>query len=278
MKNQRETHALRLHPLHRTIPKADKKSPEWRALLSSVASGGILYPLLGTADGQIMDGAWRWEAAKTLDLPEVPYEVRDESDAATIIVESLLHRKQMTRGAAVYLALRLLPEFVQSSEHRRLANLRRGSKNREIPLKVPKRSNCASGENWADEDNDSNTEEFCLRWGVARRTIVQALQVTRYFEANPDQKAELEPQLLNGEKNLWNVLSYVGGAEADQSERGFKLLVSSFNNLRLGAGTWNDLTRSEREKLLATWEKTSAEFPATMRTALINVLTAKEAV
>jgi hypothetical protein len=271
MKNQRETQGLRLHPLHRTIPPADKKSPEWRALLGSVAAGGILYPLLGTTDGQIMDGAWRWEAAKTLDLPEVPYEIREEREAATIIVESLLHRKQMTRGAAVYLLLPGLREFLEGCENRRLANLRRGSKTHEIPLKVPNRSALQFG------NGEPCVDELCRRLGISDRTFFRAVEVRKILEADPELKAELEPELLNGEKNLWNVLSYVGGAKADQSERGFKLLVSSFNNLRLGAGTWNDLTRSEREKLLATWEKTSAEFPATMRAALVNVLSREAA-
>jgi ParB-like nuclease domain len=263
--DQRDPFHLRLHPLHERVPKPDKASPLWRALILSVEAAGILQPLIITDNGRIMDGAWRWEAAKALRFPAVPCVIRPDHEAAAIVVETLVHRKQMTRGAAVYLMLPALKEFLDSAEDRRMANLKQGKKCGN-PLKVPNGSTLPFGK----------CQELCEYWGIDHKTLDRAVEVQKIFEKDPDLKSELEPQLLNGEKNLWNILSYVGGAETDQTQRGFRLLESSFKNLRAAAGTWNDLTRAERDRLLQSWRDHAGQLPPTMRHAMLDVLAEKE--
>lgn len=261
---------LRLHKLQRHIPEPDRKSPEWIAFIDSIHAGGILHPLLITTDGQVMDGGWRWRAAKQLEMDEVPCLIRPESEAAVIIAESLLHRKQMTRGAAVYLALALLPDFVASAEARRLANLKRGHKTREIPLKSPMSSNSTSEE---------SVSELCARWGVGKDTFHRARQVHDIFAHKPELKKEWEPRLLNGEKNLWNVLSAIGGAGADQSRREqgviesqLELFDETFSKLQTGAKAWKKFKPEQREAVLQQWRKTAAAMPPDMREAMIEAL------
>jgi hypothetical protein len=260
---------LRPHRLQRHIPEPDKKSPEWVALVDSIQAGGILHPLIITGDNQIMDGGWRWRAARQINLTEVPCVIRAESEAAVVITESLLHRKQMTRGAAVYLALSLLPEFIQSAEYRRLQNLKRGVKTCENPLKSPKDSNCPS----------ETVLEVCQRWGIAVETYKRAREVHNIFAKDTALKKEWEPRLLSGEKNLWNVLSAIGGAGADQSKRDqgvltgqLELFGTAFTSLPKAARAWAKLETDQRRAVLQAWRKTAAALPQDLRSAMVQVL------
>lgn len=268
----RDPQDLRLHRLQKILPDPERDSTEWGAFVESLRNGDILYPLLITPDNQIMDGGWRWRGAKQLQFPEVPCIVRPEGEAALIIVDSLLHRKQMTRGAAVYLGLNLLKEFVDAAEICRLGNLRRGVKTGENPLKVPKASNYPFG---ADEAVD----ELCSRWGISHETYRRARQVHGIFAADPDLKAHWEPRLLSGEKNLWNVLSAVGGAGTDQSRRAagvdaaqLDFWDSPFAALKNAAPAWKKLDEAKRDAVLADWRKAALKLPADLRAGMKKIL------
>ena len=263
---------LRLHKLQKLLPEPNKDSGEWHAFVDSIRAGGILHALIITPDGYIMDGGWRWRAAKQLQLTEVPCVVRDEGEAAIIMVESLLHRKQMTRGAAVYLALGLIKDFVDAAEQRRFANLKRGSKIIEKPLFLPKTSNLPSG-------TDEKVDELCCRWGVSRETYRQANQVHDIFSKRPDLKSLWEPRLLSGEKNLWNVLSAIAGTGADQSDRipgierkQLEFWNSPFDGLKNAAPAWSKLPETKRDEVLADWRKTVKKLPTDLRSSMRDIL------
>ncbi len=273
----RDPQDLRLHALHKKyIPEPDKgasrtgQEAEWHAFVDSIRAGGIIEPLIITPDGQVMSGGRRWRAAKQLQLVEIPCIVRSEESAALIIVETLLHRRQMTRGAAIYLALGLLKEFVEAAESRRLANLRRGTKTGENPLKLPKSQSGTSG------TVDETVDELCARFGVSRTEFYRARQVREIFEKHADIKAEWEPKLLSGDKNLWNVLSAVGGAGADQSKRAEGVassqLMLAFDPLEQQGKLWDTLTTDTRDKILDKWRATASKIPAKLRTAIIEIL------
>lgn len=260
---------LRLHALQKHIPAPDKKSTEWVAFVDSVNAGGILHPLIITPDKQIMDGGWRWRAAKELELTEVACLVRPESEAAVIITESLLHRKQMTRGAAVYLAILLVKEFVQSAESRRLQNLRKGVKTREMQLKTP---------TFPVESNfPESVRELAIRWGVSHATILQAEDVRAIFAKDAGFKAEWEPKLLSGECNLWNVKSaHAGGNPSAQTGRDEK---KSFKQMQLmfeplDAKAWSGLDEQKQEMVITSWKTAAAKIPKHLRQTIIEILKA----
>jgi hypothetical protein len=175
----------------------------------------------------------------------------------------------MTRGAAIYLALALLPEFVAAAETRRLANLKRGVKTGENPLFLPKSSN------WTSE----SVQGLCERWGVGHETFNRARQVHEIFAAQPEVKAEWEPRLLSGEKNLWNVLSAVGGAGADQSKREqgveraqLEFWNSPFDDLKSAAPAWAKLDEKKRDQVLKDWRKTALKLPHELRAGMKEIL------
>lgn len=258
----RDPFQLRFHPLQKHIPDPDRKSPDWAAFVDSVQASGILHPLIITKDGQVMDGARRWRAAKELELPQVPCVIRDEAEAGVIIAETLIHRRLMTRGAAVYLVLPMIEDFIRSAESRRLGNLRRGVKTREIPLKSPKPSTLGFG----------SIPELCQSWGISDETLRRAQQVREIFSKRPDLKKELEPQLLSGEKNLWNVLSAAGGADTDQSGRILGVFKAGLRSFVKYGDEWKKLSREDRKAIEAKWREDAAALPQDLRNAIADVL------
>ena len=230
----RDTKSLRPHKLRRHFPAIDKEAGDWIALTDSVGAGGIQQALLITADGFIVDGVWRWESAKDWQFAQVPCQVVPEELAAVIIAESLICRKQMTRGATVYLMMPIVQEVVTSAEFRRLENLKAGRKTNEIELKPQHFSMSSNSTSGAPAES---IRGLCFRWGVGKDTFYKAQSVYAWLheadfaalrklhtdmglpipspaalrQLQEDLRSDFEPALLTGEKNLWNVESGIKG-------------------------------------------------------------------
>jgi len=174
----RDPHSLRLHKLRKHFPAIDKEMPDWIALTDSVAASGVLQPLLITAEGLIADGGWRWEAAKDRQFKEVPVQIIPDESVGIVIAETLIARKQMTRGATVYLMMPIIKEVVQSSEIRRLANISNGRKTNEIELKPQCFSNASNSHSGEAEESIKN---LCIRWGVGKDTFRKAKIVWQWL-------------------------------------------------------------------------------------------------
>lgn len=269
----RKTDSLQLHPLKARLPRPDKTSPEYLAHRSSVESGGVRQPLLITQSGMVLDGEWRWEASKDLHFDTIPCLVRDDGEAALVIADGLLARKTMTRGAAVYFALPLLKEIIESANDRRLANLRTGRKTGEKPLILPNRSNSYS------VTEMESLSDLHKRLGVTQKTFDQARalhelfhdpkckELAKRFEdagmRNDDLAAlrlrqtalreEFEPRLGNGEMNLWNVSSAIAGRLTTAEQP--KVTASQLDLFEMGVGTvikrmiyWQDMAETTRRQ------------------------------
>ena len=166
---------LRPHPLHKGMPTVQMDSSEWHAFvdgLSAVGPEGI-PPIYITAEGMIMDGERRWKAARQLQWPLIACITRPEWEAATLMVESLLGQRSLTKGAKVYLSLPLLEEYRKGAETRRLACLRKGIQNLQKPLISPITHSIR---------NRGAIGELAERLGVGTATIDQAVQIRKYFE------------------------------------------------------------------------------------------------
>jgi hypothetical protein len=286
---------LRLHPLQKAMPDPDKASPEWHSFVDALSAAGPegTPPLICTREGLVMDGGRRWRAAKQLQWTAVPVIERPEHEAASLIVDSLFGQRNMTRGAKAYLALGLLGDWARSSEKRRLENLRHGVKNGQKPLIFPMPSNSAS--------DPQTIAEVCARWGISRDTFEQARRVHDLFhdpkgrelllmfekaEKRPPAgdalrllqrqlRAEFEPQLVTGEKNLWNVTSAVGGRIATEDKpRADQLdfFGDLFSKLRHGAAKWASLPRNERARVISAWKATYTALPDDLRAEMRHVI------
>lgn len=231
---QRDTRSLRVHKLRKHFPAIDREAADWIALTDSVCASGIQQPIVITPEGFIVDGVWRWESAKDWQFATVPCVTVPDHLAGVIIAESLIARKQMTRGAAVYLLIPIRREIVSSAEDRRLDNLKRNRQTNEIELN-PQYFSMSS--NSTSEAAKESIRALCFRWGISKDTFYKANSVwlwlnepdcaalkKLHIEMNlgapepaalrilqEELKSDFEPALLIGEKNLWNVESGIKG-------------------------------------------------------------------
>jgi hypothetical protein len=268
---------LRLHPLQKQLPAPDKLAPDWLSFIAGWQAAGVdaMPPLIVTREGLIMDGGRRWRAAVQLQWPGVPTIERPEHEAAALIVDSLLGQRNLHRGNKVYIALGLMPDWVKSSEIRRLENLKRGIKTGEKPNVFPKEQNTPSG--------DATVKDFCARLGVSVDIYKRALRVHKLLAADSNLRAEYEPDLISGEKTLWNVESAIKGAATDQSTRQagveksqLELFGDAFENLRTCAKGWNKFSADNRQRVLDSWQKTVAAMPKELRHELRAIIEEQE--
>ena len=231
---EREPTELRLHATHRKfIPGPVKQSPEWNSfkdgLNGSQGPDGI-PPIFITPRGEIMDGRWRWERRRrrpAVGLHHVCIERPEEPACALLMAESLIGAKKMTRGAAVYLVLKFMPDYLKSKRRDAAWTMRPGKRRRRNWLDAALIKKAEAGEGLPRSCGDDSTVSsnstlgvsvtaICERWGVHRSVFYQAIDVHRLFTAKPALRAEWEPPLLNGERNLWK------RAVGRQGQRGWR--------------------------------------------------------
>jgi hypothetical protein len=247
--------SLKLHPLQQHLPAPAERSTAWLAFVASVKQHGIMQPLIVTNDGQIMDGGWRWRAAKELGLSEVPVVVRPEAEASALMLAALLARKLFTRGAAVYLALGLDPSVVTNAPQRRTAN-----------LAGPKRNDCAL---------DGTIDATARQWGVSPRLLDDAIRLFKIFRDDPRKKLQHEPQLLAGEAGLGAVLALaakkIKRADVRRRQAATSALNSMnhlFGRLERCAKSWDTLDRAQRDLALIRWKSALAKLPPALLAAV----------
>lgn len=247
----RDCGSLKRHPLHKAkVAAPDKHSADWAAFVETVrADGRIRDAVKITPDGLVMDGWWRVLAARDLQLGEVPCEINDPNEAALLIVESLTARKQMTRGATVYLALGMLQEYTDAAERRRLGNVAKGRKTNEQNVDAK-----AVLSPLASTRQEGSIRYLAEWFGCDHETVRKAKEVRAFLhdpknlgawlrdhdvevesvEQTQEQlRAEFEPLLFNGEKSLWKILQAAGGRLSTEGmpkvEKQLELFEGRFN-------------------------------------------------
>jgi hypothetical protein len=270
---------LRLHPLQKNLPEPDRQTPEWISFLDGLQSAGphATPPLIITHNGLVMDGGRRWRAARQLQWETIPTVERPESEAAALIVDTLLGQRNLPRGTKVYLALGLLPEWAKATESRRLENLRRGVKVGQNPNVSPKYCDTTSV-----EKHPETLAQISERFGVSRDVLMRALRVRKLLDSDPALKELHEPDLMSGERSLWNVEAAIKGAATPQDKREagvvrsqLELFGDSFENLRTCAKGWARFTPENQRHVLTAWEKTVAAMPPGLRREMLTILEAQ---
>src|SRR5690349_6928103 len=86
---------LRVHPLHKVLPTVQTDSIEWHAFVDAASAAGPdgLPPIYVTDEGFVIDGERRWRAARQLQWPRIACVVKQDWEAALLIVESLVHQR-----------------------------------------------------------------------------------------------------------------------------------------------------------------------------------------
>jgi hypothetical protein len=300
----RDPQDLRLHALHKKyIPEPPKpqikNDATWNAFKDSVKESGVLQPLIITTDEFIMDGGWRWAAAKAMGLAEVPCIFRPEKDAPIILAETLIHRKQMVRTSAFYMMIPALGDYAKTASARRQANLIQNKISSKNPT-FDRTELLGSDKNyitWANEygfDEDSIATTFSA-WNLLNDPDCtklkffynkRGLKMPSIEELRDEQtrfREELEPKLYSGDKNVWNVLAAVGGTIEDFQKREtgvdqgtFKFYENLFQPMSEKAAHyhWGRLPDEQREQIATRWTEQARKWKPELRKAIVEAIEA----
>lgn len=284
----RDPQDLHLHAFERKLgepPEGD----EWNAFKDSIRERGMLQPLIITSDGRIMDGGWRWRAAKEWGLKEVPCIVREEKNVMEIIVGSLTHRKHMTKGAVIYLLIPILPKMLPD---RKLLNLKKGPKNQQLPDTSYSFSGLAektgigpdtisSAYQLYDLLHDPNGVGLMALYDkIFRGNLKPPIDVVLAYQKRCREK--LEPELFNGTKNLWNCASYImsqlpglqeiTNRDWNVEQSTFEFYAGFFPKKPEGRYHWSQLSEASRRAVVAKWTEEARSWKPELREAIATAI------
>lgn len=214
--------------------------PEWHAddsrmaaLIDDIVARGIDQPLILDPNNRILDGRHRWRAASRANIPTVPVQIRPESDAAGIILGTILQRRHYGKSALAYMAYPLLEKGLDEARVRSRANLKTGQKPQCFPSTIssstensgegsdpildrflPPSLNAitAAQQAAADERLGSlRVRDYAIELGVSHDLVTQAGKVHEIFAEDPDYRALMEPRILEGEVGLGATIAGWGG-------------------------------------------------------------------
>ncbi|MBI5770890.1 MAG: ParB N-terminal domain-containing protein [Verrucomicrobia bacterium] len=264
-------HSLREHPLLAAIPPLDEASPDFQAILASVRERGIDYPIILDEDDRIIDGRNRTRAAIRAGA-ELPAVKRNSGEAAEIILDSLVARRHLPKGARAYLAAPILAQAAEGGRQRRLANLKRGTS---------KADQSAIGK---------NLDQLALEMGFSKDLYEQALKVRKLFENDKVRtwhdgprevqctvKEWFEPKLFANEIGLGAIIQAIAGKDSTEGKE-LKardlptLFARALGDLKHRFARWESLAPDQRRTLARDFATEAAEWPEDVRGAVLASL------
>jgi hypothetical protein len=113
---------LTVHPqVEHLLGRWTGDHPEFKALVASVRAQGLLEPLIGTRDNQIMDGVTRWRSAQVANLALVPCVSRPATEWYDILLSSET-RRHRTKGQLAFMyypfVARDMADIAKNNGHR----------------------------------------------------------------------------------------------------------------------------------------------------------------
>lgn len=228
-------------------------SPEMQGLIEDVRARGVDEPLI-VAEGEdgaylLIDGRHRLRASQLADLLEVPVVVREEAEAADIILGTLVHRRHYLKGALAYLSYPVIA--FQQMAH----GGNRRSKSTESTLK--------------------SAEEICARLGFGRDLYFQAKGVHDFFRRQPQLKGEYEPRILSGEIGLGACLAGLSGKEATERQKRqdrppLELITEAFRAVQMRFDHWGRLEGSARRAVTQEATETFLKLPPEVQDSVLR--------
>ena len=161
------------HPLVENLALLTREGYEYRRILESIRSEGIIEPLKCVAAGDgllVLDGIHRLQIAEELDLSELPYRLVETDNILAVICGSAI-RAGWSKSALAY---RMWPIFETLSRN----GAGRPKKGNDFPI--------------------LSSFEIGEKLGVSEKLIDQAKAAHKFFGCNPKAREEIEPYLLAG--------------------------------------------------------------------------------
>lgn len=257
--------SLRLHPLLAQQPPPD--SEILTSVTDDIAERGIDHPLIVDEKNRVMDGRIRLRGALALELPEIEIVRRPSSEAATIIIQSLLQRRHFSKSALAYLTYPLFGSMLEESKARRVENLKRGG---------------ASPDSTQNVLSGRSAELVARQAGVSRALFFQAREVHKLFARHPEAKEKLEPQILAGDLCLGYAINGVVGlvstkGKARNEENQLELFQRGIVSLRHRFTKWEQLAPKMRLLIANDFAEAIAEAPEEVQKAVRATLLVRKA-
>ena len=174
----RDPQNLTHHPLIKNAPMLAEDHPDCKAIAESLSQDGFTQPVVINERDEIMDGRHRVRAAIAMGMTSVPVIVRPDSDAAGVIVHSLVARRHHSKWQIAYFLADMYHVKTDDGIKARSQNLRRG--NQPGPRE---RSNWAFG-------------EIIENLGISAETWQRVQRVRNALLADPKLREKYEPLLF----------------------------------------------------------------------------------
>lgn len=262
---------LRIHPAARDLHLLSEEHPAFVALVDNMLDVGFnpAHPITITNDGRILDGRHRWRAAKRAGLAAVPCIIRDESEAATIIIGSIVARKHYTKSALAFEVYPLMQAAHEEAIHRATERIKHGPKSTPVSART----------------RDLNTS-----LGISKNMLAMAKQVHDIFRQDPEYAAEMLPRLYQepsgGEAQestrpvgLGAIIAGHAGKQRTDSvsrdhwEQQMDLFGETWSTLKRATKYWTKLDPRRQEAVVGQFRTVAAAMPQDLRSALIETLT-----
>ena len=157
-------------------------------LRRSIQEHGLLQPLVITTGGEIVDGLTRWQAARALQMAEVPCHVAPELDAIEALIDSEVHRRHSTKSQ---LAFRLAPFVAGAFFDRYKLN--------------EERKACGNANDFRAKSfraGEKTVSDYARELGVSVRLLEQAHELHGLFAEHPEERSWTSDDALLNLKRL----------------------------------------------------------------------------
>lgn len=250
---------LVIHPVCKLTPELQENDAAFLAIVDSIRENGILHPLIIDPENRILDGRHRWRAAKRLRLDQVPTITVDKSNAATVVLNTLMERRHFTKGALAYVAYPLLKDAWDESVQRKMEALKKGQKSESTQYTTGK------------------IEDFADFLGISRPTLFQAQTLFKSFQEHPELRAEFEPKILSGEVGLGAAIAGIGGrmATKDQARpqaREVQLFLQGLDTVHKRFSYWTKFSEVEKREASIVLRRTVLDMPEELRKEMARAL------
>lgn len=209
MKQTRDPKTLKVRPCVDVLPMLADDDPQMLSLIASVEEKGVQDPLTIDQNGDVVDGRHRRVAAVKADRADVPIVQKhfaSDEEALQFALMRLFDRRHYTDSARAYTFAKLHADsLTEKGKAIRKANLGIS----QIPQESSKVENSTFG---------NTGDRVSTLFGFSRDRWFQAIKVLKLFVTHPQFAAQFEPQILSGEKSLWNVISAIDGATAENNK------------------------------------------------------------
>ena len=247
---------VRPHAIIKHIPTWSDEDPRYVALRESVHRNGIVDAIKMTASHQIIDpdSRERFRAAQAWQLTEIPVQIVPDDQVATVALDTLFHRRHLTKSQRAYLGYPMIEAAWEESKRRRIENMRKGQQLPDPAL------NAGSGKTSAD---------LAAILGVSQRLLEMARKLHKIYAENPEYRDQTEVMLLadtdGGEQadkrpmSLHGAIAGFAGKVAPQDHRNednrqMLLFEDGLSTLRKRLSYWDMVRQNPTKRSEATRE------------------------